>query len=341
VPESTDSAGVSVNEWKQRLKPFNNSKPWSAVTELVLTLGLFFLSWCLTLFALNQMLWLWGPLVLVSGCLLLRVFIIQHDCGHGSFFVKGKTNNRVGRALGVLTLTPYAYWRYMHSAHHAGSGCLDKRGLGDIDTFTVEEYYQLSSFQRLLYRAYRHPIVMFGIGPAYMFIFKHRYPAGMKKLESRLVSSVHYTNLFIAVLVLAMVLFAGWQALLFVHLPIILIAGTIGVWLFYVQHQFDHTEWDWKDDWEHDHAALHGSSYYDLPAPLMWLTGYIGIHHVHHLSTRIPFYQLKKALAANPELKKSGRLTLLQSLQCTRLTLWDSESRRLISFREARNLEPA
>jgi len=274
-------------------------------------------------------------MVLVCGCLLVRVFTIQHDCGHGSFFKRQKTNNRVGRTLGILTLTPYAYWRYMHSAHHAGSGCLDKRGVGDIDTYTVDEYYELSPMKRFLYRAYRHPIVMFGVGPAYMFLLRHRYPAGMKEAGPRLISSVYLSNFFLAVFLIGIVFLFGWKALLLIHLPVVLVAGSIGIWLFYVQHQFDYTEWDWKEDWQHDHSAFHGSSFYDLPKPLMWLTGNIGIHHVHHLSTRIPFYQLNKVLEAYPELKESGRLTLWDSLKCTKLTLWDTNQRRLISFKEA------
>lgn len=341
VHERNNPADVSAKEWVQRLKPFNSPKAELALLELVITLGLFAASWYGAVLALNGWIWLWPPLVLISGCLLVRVFIVQHDCGHGSFLKNAKTNNRIGRALGVLTLTPYAYWRYMHSAHHAGFGCLDKRGLGDIDTYTVDEYYQLSLWNRFLYRSYRHPLVMFGLGPAYMFLLKHRYPAGMKTLDARLVKSVHYTNIFIALLVLAIVFTAGWKALLLVHLPAVIVAGSIGIWLFYVQHQFEHTDWDWRDEWQHAHSALHGSSFYDLPAPLMWLTGNIGIHHVHHLSTRIPFYRLKKVLKAYPELKESGRLTLMQSLRCTRLTLWDANTRRLISFKEARTIAVA
>jgi omega-6 fatty acid desaturase (delta-12 desaturase) len=238
--------------------------------------------------------------------------------------------------IGVFTLTPYDYWRQTHAAHHAGSGNLDRRGMGDVFTMTVEEYESLSRWQRLRYRLYRHPAVLFGLAPSYLFLLQHRIPLGLMRKGWRPWLSTMATNLAIVALCGGFVWLIGFGAFVAVYVPMIVVAASIGVWLFFVQHQFEDTFWKDGESWTHPQASLHGSSYYDLPAPLRWLTANIGVHHVHHLNSRIPFYRLSEVLRAHPELKSIGRLTLLESFRCVRLALWDKSRNRLISFRARR-----
>jgi len=307
----------------------------------MLTIGLFIVSWSLCWAAFTYL----GVLAYLvtaipAGALMVRLFILQHDCGHGSLFTTQKLNRRVGRILGVFTMTPYDSWRDSHSRHHAHSGNLHERGFGDIDTMTVDEYKRSSRWRKLQYRIYRHPAILFGLGPAYMFLLRHRVPLGLYHDKGIWINTM-LTNCAIAVVFLLMMWWVGVASFLIVHLPIIVIGASIGMWLFYVQHQFDETMWDEPPEWQRDVAALHGSSYYDLPKPLMWISGNIGIHHVHHLSSRIPFHQLPKVLKDFPELKSFGRITFWQSLKTIRLALWDEKERRLVSFREARQLRAA
>ena len=283
--------------------------------------------------------WLSLLIAIPAGGFLVRLFMIQHDCGHGAFFRHRLANDWVGRVIGVVTLTPYDFWRRTHAIHHASSGNLDRRGLGDVTTLTVGEYLALSFWGRLQYRLYRHPAVMFAIGPAYLFILKHRLPIGMLRgsgCEPWL--STMGTNCGIALIITLLIWFVGIGPFLLVHLPITLIGCSIGVWLFYVQHQFDPTFWARDGEWTFHEAALYGSSHYDLPPVLRWFTANIGVHHVHHLCSRIPYYRLPKALRDYPELKGVSRLTLLQSLRCVRLVLWDETGRRLITFRDMAHL---
>jgi omega-6 fatty acid desaturase (delta-12 desaturase) len=245
-------------------------------------------------------------------------------------------NDWVGRVIGVITLTPYDFWRRTHAVHHASSGNLDRRGMGDITTLTVSEYLALSGFGRLRYRIYRHPLVMFGLGPAYLFVLQHRLPIGLMRGGWQPWLSTMATNLAILLVVSIAIWAVGIVPFLLVHLPIMLIGASVGVWLFYVQHQFEDTFWAPDKTWNVHEAALHGSSHYDLPIVLRWFTANIGLHHVHHLCSRIPFYRLPLALRHRPDLADIGRLTLWQSLCCVRLVLWDEAARRLISFRELR-----
>jgi acyl-lipid omega-6 desaturase (Delta-12 desaturase) len=278
--------------------------------------------------------WLSLPLAIPAAGFLVRLFMIQHDCGHGSFFRHRVANDWVGRVIGVLTLTPYDFWRRTHAIHHASSGHLERRGIGDVDTLTVNEYLSLSPWRRLRYRAYRHPLVMFGIGPAYLFILQYRLPVGLLFSGWQPWLSTMVTNVAIGTVAAVLIWFIGVWPFLLVHLPIVLLAGSVGVWLFYVQHQFEMTFWSHESGWSFEEAALYGSSHYDLPRILRWFTANIGIHHVHHLCSRIPYYRLPRVLRDHPELRGVSRLTLLQSLRCVRLVLWDESQRRLISFRE-------
>jgi acyl-lipid omega-6 desaturase (Delta-12 desaturase) len=280
----------------------------------------------------------WFALLLAvpSAGFLVRLFMIQHDCGHGSFFRQRAANDWVGRVIGVLTLTPYDFWRHTHAIHHATSGHLERRGIGDVDTLTVQEYQSLSFWGRLRYRTYRHPLVMFGFGPAYLFLLQHRLPVGLFRGGWWPWLSVMATNVAIAAIAAGLIWFIGLGPLLLVELPTILLAGSIGVWLFYVQHQFEMTFWAHEGEWTFQEAALHGSSHYDLPGILRWFTANIGVHHVHHLCSRIPYYRLPRALRDHHELGGVTRLTLLQSLRCVRLVLWDEDQRRLVSFQRVR-----
>lgn len=280
--------------------------------------------------------WLSLPLAIPAAGLLVRLFMIQHDCGHGAFFRHRLANDWVGRLLGVLTLTPYDTWRRSHAVHHATAGNLDQRGIGDVDTLTVREYLARSWWGRLGYRLYRHPLVMFGLGPAYLFVAQHRLPIGLMRAGWQPWISAMATNSAIALLVGTLIWLVGIGTFLLVQVPVTLLAASIGVWLFYVQHQFEHTHWEEQPLWNLHEAALHGSSYYELPAVLRWFTADIGVHHVHHLCSRIPCYRLGRVLQDHPDLKGIGRLTLGESLRCIPLVLWDESQRRLISFREMR-----
>jgi omega-6 fatty acid desaturase (delta-12 desaturase) len=314
-----------------RYREPNNAR---SVFELGITAAAFVLIWVLMWAAIHYDYWIGLLLFVPCAGFLVRLFMIQHDCGHGSFFRHRLANDWVGRIIGVFTLTPYDFWRRAHAEHHAGSGNLDRRGIGDIDTLTVREYLALSRRGKLLYRLYRHPFVMFGIGPAYLFLFRHRVPAGMMRDGWRPWFSTMATNLAIATLAAAMIWLIGIGAFLLVHLPIIVLAASIGVWLFYVQHQFEETYWATNEGWNFHAAALHGSSHYALPHVLRWFSANIGVHHIHHLCSRIPYYRLPEVLRDHPPLAAVGRLTLWQSFQCVRRNLWDERARRLVSFGE-------
>lgn len=335
------SAHRSGRDWVQILARYREPHHGRSALELGLTLVplvvLFAIAWWL----LSVSYLLAAAVAVVNAGFLLRAFAIQHDCGHASFFRSRGLSDWVGRGLGVLTLTPYDVWRRSHSIHHASSGNLDKRGIGDVMTLTVEEYYALSKWGRLRYRLYRNPLVLFGLGPAYLFILQNRLPIGFMRAGWSYWTSAMATNAAIALGLGLMIWWGGFMPLLLVWLPTALIAATLGVWLFYVQHQFEETHWKQGEDWQLHDAALEGSSHYVLPAPLRWITANIGIHHVHHLYSRIPFYRLPEVLRDHPVLAESQRMTLWQSFRCTRLHLWDEKGRRLLSFASARRLRMA
>jgi omega-6 fatty acid desaturase (delta-12 desaturase) len=320
----------------KEVSPFRQPRQVRSLLELAITAAPFALLWVLTWAALDAG-HRWGFLLAIpAGAFLLRLFLIQHDCGHGAFFRSQASNDWVGRVLGVLTFTPYDYWRRSHAVHHATTGDLDARGVGDVDTLTVAEFRSMSRTRRFLYRLYRHPIVLFGIGPAYLFLLRHRLPIGMMKKGWRPWLSALGTNVSIAAVAAALIWAIGFKLFLLVHLPITLVAASLGVWLFYVQHQFEQTHWDRGEDWSFHAAALHGSSYYDLPLILRWFSANIGVHHVHHLASRIPFYRLPEVLREVPVLARISRVTVRESFAAVRLVLWDEQKRRLVSFSEAR-----
>lgn len=334
-----DSEALSAHDaraWARILARYRNPSWARSIAELIVTGAPLVLLWILMWVALDTSYWLCLLLAVPAAGFLVRLFMIQHDCGHGAFFRHRRANDWVGRIIGVVTLTPYDFWRHMHAIHHATSGHLDRRGIGDVDTLTVREYLALSRWRRLRYRLYRHPLVMFGVGPAYVFLLRQRLPIGSPHGGWQPWLSTMATNAAIAIVVAALIWLVGVGPFLRVHLPITLLAAAIGVWLFYIQHQFVDTYWARDPDWSFGEAALRGSSHYDLPGVLRWFTANIGVHHVHHLSSRIPYYRLPGVLRDHPTLAATGRLTLRQSLRCVRLALWDERQGRLIPFSELR-----
>jgi acyl-lipid omega-6 desaturase (Delta-12 desaturase) len=321
-------------DWIPILFRYRDPSLTRGLVELCITLVPFVSLWLLMWVSLSLGYWVGLLLAVPAAAFLVRLFMVQHDCGHGSFFRHRGLNDWLGRAISVLTLTPYDYWRRAHAMHHATSGNLAQRGFGDIDTLTVREYLARSSWQQLCYRLYRHPAVMFGIGPLYLFVIQHRYPAGMMRSGWQPWVSTIATNLAVTLMAGTFIWLVGLKTFLLIEIPIVALAASAGVWLFYVQHQFEETFWASGDAWNVHEAALHGSSHYDLPPLLQWFTANIGVHHVHHLCSRIPFYRLQRVLEIHPELASVGRLTLADSLHCVRLVLWDDLNRRLISFDE-------
>ena len=333
--KNTAPAPIDPRQLMRDLQAFRDPQPSRSGWELAITLLPF-----LALFALIAIAVEAGYLAMLAatplaGLFLLRLFIIQHDCGHGAFLPSRAGNDWVGRALGALTLTPYDCWRHSHARHHAATGNLDARGFGDVDTLTVREYRDRTRMGRFFYRLYRHPVVLLGFGPAYLFLVRHRLPVGLMK-EGRIYwFSAIGTNLVTALLLAIPFYFVGFGVTALVFFPVLLSAASMGVWLFYVQHQFPEAHWDYANDWSFHNAALHGSSHLDLPPVLAWFAGYIGIHHVHHLASRIPFYRLPEVLEKHPHLRDLNRFTALQACGTLRLALWDEDQREMVSFREA------
>lgn len=322
--------------WVRVLAKYRDPNPTRSFFEIGVSLIPFLAIWALAWALLSVSPWAAFALACFNGLFLVRLFCIQHDCGHGSFFSNRHLSDWVGRVLGVLTLTPYDVWRRSHALHHAGSGNLDRRGMGDVVTLTVAEYRARDWLGRLRYRAYRHPLVLFVLGPAFLFYLENRLPFGLMDDGWRIWVSSMGTNVGVALSIGLVLYFGGWALLLVVFVPTTLVAATLGVWLFYVQHQFEETQWDHTADWTVHEAALHGSSHYVMPRVLQWFTANIGIHHVHHLYSRIPFYRLTEVLRDHGELAQAQRLSIAESLACARLHLWDEQQRRLLSFRQMR-----
>lgn len=299
----------------------------STLLPLAIVVGLMFAT-------VRSQYWLTLLLAIPAGGLLVRVFIIQHDCGHGSFLPSRSANDFLGRLMSVLTMAPYGLWRREHAQHHATSGNLDRRGAGDIDTMTVAEYQSLTKFGKLRYRFYRNPLFLFGLGvPAY-FVLLQRTPWLHALSPKDSWKSVLGLNIGLIAFYAPFVYLFGISDVIFVVWPVVHLASAIGGWLFFVQHQFEETQWDKAGSWDFQVAALLGSSFYDLPRALNWFTGNIGLHHIHHLNSMIPNYRLQECLNASPELQSLNRLTLIESFKCAGLKLWDEKQRRMIRFDE-------
>ena len=332
-PKVTTTEAMALARHCMRFRDPRDGRAWR---ELGVTL-LFYVAACAALVAALASGW-WIGLVLAipAGMAVVRVFTIQHDCGHGSFFSSRTLNTWTGRCLGVLTFTPYEAWRRAHAMHHAGSGDLGRRGIGDIDMLTVAEYRARGPWGRLAYRLYRHPLVINVIGPPVYFLLMQRWPWAQQLPVQNVWRSIVGLNVALVLFYGTLILAVGPTVGLAAVLAVGLVASWVGSWLFYVQHQFEDTHWDHGDEWEARVAALNGSSHYVLPAWVNWLTGNIALHHIHHLNARIPGYRLPECMAAEPRLRTLSRLTFLDSLKCIGLALWDEDERRLIRFRALR-----
>lgn len=323
---------ILARKWRDLVRPYAGASTRRSVVQIMTTGTLFLATTAGLLYGLQHEVWAAFVLTVPAAAFLVRLFIIQHDCGHGSFFKGRWANTVLGSALGVVTLTPFIFWRDRHARHHATSGNLDRRGVGDITTLTVREYGSLPFWSRLMYRLYRHPAVMFGIGPVYVFVLRHRIPTGHPVREYRTWLSVLGTNVVLAAALLIVWQTVGFASFFLGYTPLFFIAASAGVWLFYVQHQFEEAHWERQPRWNFHVAALEGCSLYDLPWVLHWVTGHIGLHHIHHLSSRIPNYRLRECYDQNPEFQRVRRLSLRDSLKCARLALWDEDRRKLVAF---------
>jgi omega-6 fatty acid desaturase (delta-12 desaturase) len=322
---------LSAREWVTVLSKYREPNSLRSSFELAVTIGPFLVLWALAWWSLSLSYWLTLAISSCNAAFLLRMFAIQHDCGHGAFYKNRTVSDWLGRVIGVFTLTPYDVWRHTHSIHHSASGNLERRGIGDIHMLTVAEYRAMTPVNRLLYRLYRHPVVLFGLGPGYLFLLQNRLPIGLMA-KARYWVSAMCTNAAILVALGLVLYYGGVMPILLIFLPSSLLAATAGVWLFYVQHQFEATHWENGEDWQLHDAALKGSSHYVLPPVLQWLSANIGIHHVHHLYSRIPFYRLPEVLRDHSALAAANRMTIRDSIRSVRLHLWDEESKRLLSF---------
>ncbi|OOR25689.1 fatty acid desaturase [Bacillus cereus] len=304
--------------------------------QLINTIVPFIILWYLAYKSLSVSYWLSLVPSLLAAGFMTRIFIIFHDCTHYSFFKSRPANRIVGTCMGVLTLFPFDQWGHEHSIHHATSGNLDKRGTGDIWTLTVDEYVAAPFRLRLAYRLYRNPFVMFGLGPIYVFLLKNRFNRKGARQKERM--NTYLTNIIIVALIAILCWAIGWQSFLLVHGTIFLIAGSIGIWLFYVQHTFEDSYFEEDKDWEYVKAAVEGSSFYKLPKILQFLTGNIGFHHVHHLSPRVPNYKLEEAHNNTLPLKNVPTITLATSLRSLRFRLWDEKSNNFVTFKEFKKI---
>ena len=322
--------GSSKSSWQQAVAKYRHSDRLRSVWQIVNTLLPYFVLWYLMYRSLEFSYWLTLALSILAAGFLMRTFIIFHDCGHSSFFESRRANNALGILTGFLTFTPYYRWRHDHAVHHATSGDLDERGVGDVWMMTVQEYLDSPPWKRMAYRLFRYPPVMFGLGPFFVFVILQRFARGAAGKRERY--SVHWTNLALLGILALMGATIGIKAYVLIQVPIMVIAGAAGVWMFYVQHQFEGVYWERHDNWNYATSALKGSSFYQLPRVFQWFTGNIGFHHIHHLGPRIPNYNLERCYRENPVFQAVKPITLRTSLRSLRLRLWDETGHRLVGF---------
>ncbi len=325
---------MKTETWKPLIADYQKPSAARASWQLFNSVGAYLALWAVMAWTITVSWWLTLPLAVLAAALLVRVFIIFHDCGHSSFFASKTANGVWGFLTGVLTFTPWAHWRWQHAIHHGSTGNLDRRGIGDVWTMTVSEYRSAPWRKRMAYRIARNPIVLLGIAPLAMFFLQHRLPHS--KAGSREKRSVWWTNLCVLGMAVLMSMAIGFVPYLILQLTILGGAGSIGVWLFYSQHQFEDAYWAHGDDWDYADAALKGSSFLRLPSVLRWFTGNIGYHHIHHLSSRIPNYRLQACHESSPLFKHVTPLTIFRSIRAFRLKLWDEENGKLVRFRQLR-----
>ncbi|HEX2908585.1 MAG TPA: fatty acid desaturase [Phototrophicaceae bacterium] len=324
--------------WQQVVVRYQQSDLRRSLWQMVNSIAPYFILWYLAYRSLEISYWLTLPLTLLAALFVMRVFIIFHDCGHGSFFKSKKANDFVGVFTGIITFTPYYAWRHSHAIHHATSGDLDRRGIGDVWTLTYEEYQKRPRLQQFFYRLYRNPFMIFVVGPTIDFVVLQRLPYMNKSAKAREKNSVHVTNLALLGVAVVLSLTIGFKAYVLVQLPIIAFASSLGVWLFYVQHQYENVYWERHENWDYATAALYGSSFYKLPKVLQWFTGNIGFHHIHHLSPRIPNYQLEACHNENPIFHEIEPLTLRTSLKSLWVRVWDEDRHKMIGYHPPEDL---
>lgn len=333
---SRETGPQDIARWKEIVLRYQRASAARAIWQLVNTLVPYAGLWVLMYWCLSVSWWLVVPLAVLAGGFLVRTFIIFHDCGHGSFFKSSRANHIWGAITGVLTFTPYYHWRWEHAIHHSSSGDLDRRGTGDVWTLTVQEYLESSRWRRFAYRLARNPVVLFVIAPIVLFVFWQRLPNPKAGWRERF--SVYWTNLALLLMMGAMSWVFGWKAYLLIQLITVAVAGSTGIWLFYVQHQFEGVYWERNDKWDYAAAALKGSSFYKLPRLLQWFSGNIGFHHIHHLSPRIPNYHLEKCHESEPLFQSVKAVTLFGSLKSFTFRLWDEQRGRLVGYGHLRQL---
>jgi acyl-lipid omega-6 desaturase (Delta-12 desaturase) len=321
--------------WSDTIAKYKRSNQFKSCWQIINSLLPFGLLWYLMYLSISWSYWLTLVLAVPTAGFLVRLFIIQHDCGHHSFFESRRANDLLGEFFGIFTLTPYYLWRRSHSRHHASSGDLSHRGHGDVWVLTVEEYLGLSFAGRMRYRLYRNPVFMFLLGPSLLFLIRQRFTYGIPRAWRRERKSVHRTNLGLLAIVGVAWSTIGLQTFFLIHLPVVMLGAATGSWLFFVQHQYERAYWQPHDRWDFNRSAFEGSSYYRLPRVLQWFTGNIGFHHIHHLESRIPNYNLPVCYAAAPELRQAVTLGLWDSMKCTRLKLWDERRQQMVTFASA------
>lgn len=333
---SADPAPADTAAWKKIVLEYQKPSTARALWQIINTLGSLALVWYLMYLSLPVSIWLVVPLAMLAGAFLVRIFIIFHDCGHGSFFKSRLANDLVGFFTGLLTFTPFYQWRWDHAIHHATSGHLDKRGTGDVWTMTVQEYLESSRWKRFAYRLARNPFVLFVIAPVVVLMIKQRFPSpGANKRERE---SVQLMNLAILGMAIGLSAIFGVGPYVLIQLTAMAVAGGAGFWLFYVQHQFEGVYWEREDEWDYATAALQGSSFYKLPRVLQWFSGNIGYHHIHHLSAKIPNYNLERCHKAHLMFQGVKPITLLSSLKSLKFRLWDEARRKLVGYRHLKEL---
>lgn len=328
---NTKNASLS---WMEIVSKYNFSDPFKSWWQVINSVVPYLLLWVAMVWSLEISYFLTLFLSFIAAGFLVRIFIIFHDCGHGSFFKSQRLSRIVGVITGLMAFTPYHKWHHDHKEHHATVGNLDKRGTGDVKTLTIEEYLSQSKWNRFKYRFYRHPLFLFGLAPILIFILQNRLSD--KYMNKREQLYLHLTNIALVAIIVLLIWAIGWKAYLMIQLPVIYISAVNGVWLFYVQHQYEHVVWKRSTDWNYKEIALGGSSYYKLPKVLQWFTGNIGFHHIHHLSPRIPNYKLPTCHKENPIFQEIKPVTLFSSLRSLRLRLWDEKRKKLVGFKALR-----
>jgi len=329
---SNPNKGDPGIDWMEIIKRYNTPDPVKSWWQIINSVGPYIILWILMIKSIEISYLITLLLSVFAAGFMVRIFIIFHDCGHGSFFKSQRLNKIVGIITGLIVFTPYNMWHHDHKIHHQTVGNLDKRGVGDVMTLTVEEYKKLSKWNKLYYHVYRNPIVLFGIAPIIVFTIQHRFPKKYMNLKEKMY--VHFSSLALVAVILLLIVLVGWKTYLLVQLPILYIATVHGVWLFYVQHQFRDVLWTKSQDWDYKNTALKGSSLFKLPALLNWFTGNIGYHHIHHLSPRIPNYNLKKCYNENQIFREIKPITFFSAFGTMLLKLYDEQSGRMIKFSE-------